>query len=65
MCWMRGTGSTRFAMWRSKTAGSPRRARIIWDLNGLARADWNTLGNHQKQQDRKWDSTYGPLPKQR
>ncbi|MBL8295436.1 MAG: amidohydrolase family protein, partial [Bryobacterales bacterium] len=38
---------------------------LVWDLNGLARADWNTQGNYQKTQDRRWDSTYGPLPKQR
>lgn len=38
---------------------------LMWDLNGLARADWNTQGNYQKMQDRRWDSTYGPLPKQR
>lgn len=38
---------------------------LVWDLNGLAREDWTTQRNYQKMQDRRWDSTYGPLPKQR
>jgi len=38
---------------------------VVWDLNGLARADWDTLGNYEKMQDTKWDSTFGPLPRKR
>ncbi|MCC6588606.1 MAG: amidohydrolase/deacetylase family metallohydrolase [Bryobacterales bacterium] len=33
---------------------------VVWDLNGLTRSDWNTLGNYPKQYDQRWDRTYGP-----
>jgi dihydroorotase len=35
---------------------------VVWDLNGLTREDWKKLGKYEKQQDQRWDSTYGPLP---
>jgi dihydroorotase len=33
---------------------------IVWDLNGITRADWEKLGNYDRQFDPRWDSTYGP-----
>ncbi|MCC6389054.1 MAG: amidohydrolase/deacetylase family metallohydrolase [Bryobacterales bacterium] len=36
---------------------------VVWDLNGLTREDWRGLGKYDKMQDRRWDSTYGPLSK--
>ena len=35
---------------------------VVCDLNGLAREDWKKLGKYEKQQDQRWDSTFGPLP---
>lgn len=34
---------------------------VVWDLNGMTRTDWDKLGNYGKQQDTRWDSTFGPL----
>ncbi len=34
---------------------------VVWDLNGLTRDDWKKLGNYEKIQDTRWDSTFGPL----
>jgi dihydroorotase len=34
---------------------------VVWDLNGLTRDDWKKLGNYEKMQDTRWDSTFGPL----
>jgi len=36
-----------------------RNGLIIWDLNGLAREDWDKLGNYRSQADRRWDATLG------
>ena len=33
---------------------------VVWDLNGITRQDWDKLGNDDKQQDLRWDSTFGP-----
>jgi dihydroorotase len=34
---------------------------VVWDLNGLTREDWDKLGAYEKQQDLRWDSTFGPV----
>ena len=34
---------------------------VVWDLNGMTREDWKKLGNYEKLQDTRWDSTFGPL----
>ncbi len=36
---------------------------VVWDLNGITRTDWDKLGHYGKQQDKRWDSTFGPLIK--
>jgi dihydroorotase len=36
---------------------------VVWDLNGITREDWDKLGKYDKQQDMRWDSTYGPRAK--
>ncbi len=36
---------------------------VVWDLNGITRTDWDKLGHYGKQQDTRWDSTFGPLIK--
>jgi dihydroorotase len=36
---------------------------VVWDLNGITREDWDKLGHYGKQQDQRWDSTFGPRPK--
>jgi len=34
-----------------------RNGKVIWDLNGLTRDDWKTLGKYQAQGDPRWDGT--------
>jgi dihydroorotase len=29
--------------------------KVVWDLNGLTRSEWKTLGNYDAQGDPKWD----------
>jgi dihydroorotase len=41
-----------------------RNGLVVWDLNGLTRTDWDTLGPYGKQQDTRWDSSFGPLVEQ-
>jgi dihydroorotase len=44
-----------------------RGGRVVWDLNGIARDDWNKLGNYTSQGDTSWDAMItervGPAPK--
>jgi dihydroorotase len=32
-----------------------RDGKVVWDMNGLTRSDWDTLGNYGAQGDTKWD----------
>ncbi len=32
-----------------------RDGKVVWDMNGLSRSDWDTLGNYGAQGDTKWD----------
>jgi dihydroorotase len=34
-----------------------RDGRVVWDLNGLTREDWTTLGQYQRQGSKVWDNT--------
>jgi dihydroorotase len=34
-----------------------RDGRVVWDLNGIAREDWNKLGKYGPQGDARWDGT--------
>lgn len=34
-----------------------RDGRVVWDLNGITREDWRTLGNYAAQGDASWDGT--------
>jgi dihydroorotase len=34
-----------------------RNGKVAWDLNGLTRDDWKTLGKYQAQGDPRWDGT--------
>lgn len=36
-----------------------RDGRVVWDLNGITREDWNKLGNYGPQGDPRWDATLG------
>jgi dihydroorotase len=36
-----------------------RDGKVLWDLNGLTREDWDKLGNYGPQGDRRWDGTLG------
>ena len=36
-----------------------RDGRVVWDLNGLSRADWTGLGKYTPQGDNRWDGTLG------
>jgi dihydroorotase len=36
-----------------------RNGRVVWDLNGITREDWDKLGNSQNQGDTRWDGTRG------
>jgi Predicted amidohydrolase len=31
--------------------------KVVYDLNGITREDWNKLGNYTSQGDRRWDGT--------
>ena len=33
---------------------------VVWDRNGIARQDWDKLGNYERLQDTRWDLTFGP-----
>jgi dihydroorotase len=34
-----------------------RNGRVVWDLNGITREDWQGLGNYLAQGDGRWDGT--------
>src|SRR5580658_8796602 len=34
-----------------------RNGRVVWDLNGITRDDWEGLGKYQAQGDARWDGT--------
>ena len=34
--------------------------KVVWDLNGITRSDWKTLGNYDAQGDPKWDGIVRP-----
>ena len=34
-----------------------RNGRVVWDLNGITREDWDKLGNYLAQGDARWDGT--------
>ncbi|MBL8175845.1 MAG: amidohydrolase/deacetylase family metallohydrolase [Bryobacterales bacterium] len=36
-----------------------RDGRVVWDLNGLTREEWDKLGNYESQGDPKWDGILG------
>jgi len=36
-----------------------RDGKVVYDLNGVTREDWDKLGNYQAQGDRRWDDTLG------
>jgi len=36
-----------------------RNGRVVWDLNGITREDWDKLGKYLAQGDGKWDGTLG------
>jgi len=40
-----------------------REGLVVWDQNGITRQDWDKLGNYEKMQDKRWDSTFGPMAK--
>jgi len=42
-----------------------RDGRIVWDLNGLSREDWDKLGNYTAQGDGSWDATLGQSVRER
>ena len=29
--------------------------KVVWDLNGITRSDWKTLGHYDAQGDPRWD----------
>jgi dihydroorotase len=37
-----------------------REGLVVWDLNGITRENWDKLGNYERIEDRRWDSTFGP-----
>ena len=36
-----------------------RDGRVVWDLNGITRDDWDKLGKYLAQGDARWDATLG------
>ena len=34
-----------------------RAGKVVWDLNGITREDWDKLGNYGAQGDTRWDAT--------
>jgi dihydroorotase len=36
-----------------------RDGRVVWDLNGITRQDWDKLGNYMSQGDPRWEGTTG------
>ncbi|MBN8732962.1 MAG: amidohydrolase/deacetylase family metallohydrolase [Acidobacteria bacterium] len=42
-----------------------RDGRVVWDLNGLSREDWDKLGEYTAQGDGRWDATLGQTVRER
>jgi len=40
-----------------------RAGRVVWDLNGLSREDWDKLGKYNAQGDASWDGTLSHTPR--
>jgi dihydroorotase len=42
-----------------------RQGLVVWDANGTTRADWQGLGNYDRQSDPRWDASLSaaPLPR--
>ena len=36
-----------------------RDGRVVWDLNGITREDWEGMGKYLAQGDARWDGTLG------
>jgi len=36
------------------------RGEVVWDLNGMTRSDWKTLGHYEAQGNPKWDGIVQP-----
>jgi len=36
------------------------RGKVVWDLNGMTRSDWKTLGHYEAQGNPKWDGIVQP-----
>jgi dihydroorotase len=36
-----------------------RDGKVVYDLNGITREDWDKLGNYGSQADPRWDGTLG------
>ena len=34
--------------------------KVVWDLNGMTRSDWKTLGHYDAQGDPRWDGIVLP-----
>jgi dihydroorotase len=34
-----------------------RAGKVVWDLNGITREDWEKLGKYRPQDDDRWDGT--------
>jgi dihydroorotase len=34
--------------------------KVVWDLNGITRSDWTTLGRYEAQGDPRWDGVVQP-----
>jgi dihydroorotase len=34
-----------------------RDGKVVYDLNGITREDWDKLGQYHRQGDPKWDAT--------
>src|ERR1051325_10728318 len=34
--------------------------KVVWDLNGITRSDWKTLGHYEAQGDPRWDGIVRP-----
>src|SRR4051794_14401813 len=37
-----------------------RNGKVVWDLNGITRSDWKTLGHYEAQGDPRWDGIVRP-----
>jgi dihydroorotase len=36
------------------------KGKVVWDLNGITRSDWTTLGRYEAQGDPRWDGVVQP-----